>query len=971
MNKGSIWRKWDLHVHTPFSILNNGFGNNWDEYIKQLFTKAIENDIEAIGITDYFTIEGYKKIRHNYLDNHTKLAELFSQEEIEKINKILILPNIEFRLNKLVGSNRINFHILFSNDVPIEDIEENFIHELDFVYETGPQIEDEKHKLKIRNLERLGSKLKEQHKEFQSKSNLEIGMMNAVVDDEQITQILNNKSTIFKDKYFVILPCDEDLSKLSWNGQDHHTRKLFIQKSDILIATNANTKKWALGEFNETKESFINEFKSLKPCIGGSDSHNYEELFSKNADKATWIKADLSFEGLRQIIFEPSQRIILGKEEPFKKDAKNVIEEIKIISNDKTFASKNLFLNENLNVIIGGKSSGKSILLYNIARTLIHDNIEHSLLRFYNPDTKKEEFKYTFGNQFNFIVKLKSGATQSIERLQNDPSILSHIKYIPQNYLSELAERKFKKSNELNKLVRELILEDLESKTEYTYFLSKVRQNDKQREILINNYFNIIEDISEIKNQLIAIGNEVALKQNITNSKEEIDKLKKEAGLTDEENENFDQLKESDKKLRVEESNIGSDWTKARNFNSELISLINEIISKRNLFLSSLTDEEIKVYYEDKYASLDEFKTTLSLLELDFQQNEDNSLVNRSVFSDKFQIVWDNIAVNKEKLKPFNFKIEISHKIDAIQKSQSEEEKKLNDILNLKNEIQLKNNALIEEFEKIFQLYDSNYREYSSIISKLESRINSLEDENLQIKGVIKFNFNKFKDIFIDISNSTSKSYSGYQIFEKDNSSNLEFEKIKQEKKDIFQKIANGEYVLRKQTSKLQAVKDLLEDRYFDYWEVSSNNDTLYKMSTGKASFIILKLIVGLSKSKSPILIDQPEDNLDNRSITKELVEYLKLKKIERQIILVTHNPNIVVNADSENIIIAHQYGQNAKEESFEHKFDYINGSLENSFDKIDTSNILESMGVREHVAEIVEGGKEAFKQRELKYRFS
>ena len=59
MNKfprGSEWRKWDLHVHTPESKLNNGFGSNWDKYVKILFTKAIENGIWAIGITDYFTI---------------------------------------------------------------------------------------------------------------------------------------------------------------------------------------------------------------------------------------------------------------------------------------------------------------------------------------------------------------------------------------------------------------------------------------------------------------------------------------------------------------------------------------------------------------------------------------------------------------------------------------------------------------------------------------------------------------------------------------------------------------------------------------------------------------------------------------------------------------------------------------------------------------------------------------------------
>ncbi|MEN5307654.1 TrlF family AAA-like ATPase [Chryseobacterium cucumeris] len=971
MNKGSQWRKWDLHVHTPFSILNNGFGNDWDLYVKNLFIKALENDICAIGITDYFTIDGYKKLKKDYLENDNKLNSLFSSEQVKKIKKILILPNVEFRLNKLVGSNRINFHVIFSDKVDIEDIEENFLHELDFVYESGPQKEDEKRKLKERNLLELGQKLKKQHEKFRSKSDLEIGMMNAVVDDEQITQILLNKASIFKNKYFILLPCDEDLSKVSWNGQDHHTRKLFIQKSDILIATNPNTIKWALGQFNNSVQDYITEFKSLKPCIGGSDAHNFEELFIKNAERGTWIKANVTFEGLRQIIFEPAQRIQLSKEKPYKKDPKNIIEEVKIISTDKTFTDKSLFFNDSLNVIIGGKSSGKSILLYNIARTLFQDNNEHSLLRFFNPDTKKTEYKYEFGSDFDFIVKLKSGATQSIKRTKEDPSILSGIKYIPQNYLSELAERKFKKSNELNKLVRDLILEDLESNAEYEYFLTKVKQNDKFRENLINNYFNIINDINELKQKRINIGNKEALHKNILNINEEMKKLKEEAGFTNEENDKFDGLKESDKTLKLQHSNIEKDWRKIRDFNSELSGNINELISKKSLFLSSIQDQEIKANYSIKYLALDEIANILNEINKDFLKNDKNQFINDSIIKTKIDSIEQSIVKNTEDLEPFNLKAEIRSKIDTFQKSQSEDEEKLNNILNVEKEIKTKEEALEVEFDKIFELYKSNFDEYTCVISKLENRINSLEDENLQIKGIPKFNFNNFKELFIGISNSTSKSYEKYNLFNLDNTSDTEILKLIEEKKDIFNRIVNNDYKLRKQTSPSQAIKDLLDDNYFDYWEVSSNNDTLYKMSAGKASFIILKLIIGLSKSDAPILIDQPEDNLDNRSITKELVEYLKSKKQERQIILVTHNPNIVVNADAENIMIAHQYGQNANESIEEFKFDYINGALENSFDFIPGSkNILESMGIREHIADIVEGGKDAFLTRERKYRF-
>jgi predicted ATP-dependent endonuclease of OLD family len=72
---------------------------------------------------------------------------------------------------------------------------------------------------------------------------------------------------------------------------------------------------------------------------------------------------------------------------------------------------------------------------------------------------------------------------------------------------------------------------------------------------------------------------------------------------------------------------------------------------------------------------------------------------------------------------------------------------------------------------------------------------------------------------------------------------------------------------------------------------------------------VVLKLLLDFSDKECPILIDQPEDDLDNRSICKELVDYLKKKKKQRQIIVATHNPNVVVTADAEEIIIANQNG--------------------------------------------------------------
>ena len=272
----------------------------------------------------------------------------------------------------------------------------------------------------------------------------------------------------------------------------------------------------------------------------------------------------------------------------------------------------------------------------------------------------------------------------------------------------------------------------------------------------------------------------------------------------------------------------------------------------------------------------------------------------------------------------------------------------------------------------MFELYKNSHYEYINIIRQLKDRTIELEKDGLRIRGIAQFNFPKFRREIINFTHGTYSDNDKYCICEEDRSRIFEtnYDELISNISKMFNEIMTSKYRI-KTISKKEAVKKLLNDYFYDYWEITYKNDKLGEMSTGKASFVILMLIIGLSKSKSPILIDQPEDNLDNRSVSENIISYLRNKKIERQIILVTHNANIVVNADAENVIVANQKGQNDKETSSIYKFDYINGAIENTFAKIEAeTDLLKSMGIKEHIADIVEGGKEAFKNREKKYGF-
>ena len=110
--------------------------------------------------------------------------------------------------------------------------------------------------------------------------------------------------------------------------------------------------------------------------------------------------------------------------------------------------------------------------------------------------------------------------------------------------------------------------------------------------------------------------------------------------------------------------------------------------------------------------------------------------------------------------------------------------------------------------------------------------------------------------------------------------------------------------------------------------------------SAGQKASAILSFL--LSYGTEPLVLDQPEDDLDNGLITSLIVTKLHENKLNRQIIVVTHNPNIVVNGDSEYVVALEDRGQ-------------INPIA---------SGALQEISVRKNVCEIMEGGEIALQQR-------
>lgn len=117
--------------------------------------------------------------------------------------------------------------------------------------------------------------------------------------------------------------------------------------------------------------------------------------------------------------------------------------------------------------------------------------------------------------------------------------------------------------------------------------------------------------------------------------------------------------------------------------------------------------------------------------------------------------------------------------------------------------------------------------------------------------------------------------------------------------------------------------------------------ESLEKASAGQKTSAILSFL--LAHGDEPLLLDQPEDDLDNALVYALVVKQIRANKSRRQIIVVTHNPNIVVNGDAELVL----------------PMEFKNGEIH----LVDAGG-LQQRAVREKICAVMEGGKDAFRQR-------
>ena len=570
--------KWDLHVHTPASF-HHQFRlseeekkkyqlNIWEKYISELEKVS---DVSVIGITDYFSIEGYKKV-----------LEYRGRGRLQNFD--LILPNIEFRLDKFVADRRLNYHVIFSDEIGADRIESEFLEELHIKTHTG-----ETRKLTRENIEEIGRTLKEHQETFRSKSDYIVGCENITVSLDEIIKVLRNKESIFAGKYLLVLE-EEGWDSINWAGQDHLTRKTILVQSHAIFSSNPNTRNWALGKRDLSPEDFIREFGSLKPCIHDSDAHTFEKLCKPDEDRFCWIKADPTFEGLKQIIYEPEERVRIQPENPEYRKNIYTLDSIKIsnswISDELSIEEQEIPLNRNLVAVTGGKGSGKTALLDLIAncfedRCRRAGEDRNSFVQRIEDQKQDLEVKIEFIGED--IGEFSKKLTE--ENFFQD----TRVTYLPQGKIEEYSGDRQK----LDKKIEEIIFSNKKVregryKEKFDLLKGEINEITKQIDKINREIYELEEDTKE---EIIAeIKGKKRIKEGKLKDKE--DELKRltesmEEGIK----ESIEKLKREETELRIKHSKLEGIKAKLGRFASKLeefLDVSNKTINDLNNELSEL-----------------------------------------------------------------------------------------------------------------------------------------------------------------------------------------------------------------------------------------------------------------------------------------------------------------------------------------------------------------------------------------------
>lgn len=1021
---GSTWKKWDLHVHTPCSIVHNypgEFDDAWEAFLQDL--EALPSEFKVIGINDYIFIEGYERARKAKLE----------QGRLKNID--LLLPVIELRLDKFAGVvkkekdgsysqsgwNRINLHVIFDSLDP-ELIRQQFLGSLAPCYDLISEATFMKGKWKgvitRDSLTELGQMIiasAPADKQAEFSSPLEEGFNNLCVSLEKINEALDKHSLAGK---YLIAVGKTEWDNLKWDDQSIAEKRNILNQADIVFTASENPLAYASG-----KQKLIasNVNSQLLDC---SDAHALSS--SKDKDRIgncfTWIKADATFEGLKQALTEFEDRVFVGDTPPklllVESNRTKYASSIRVSRKANSTLSDLWFdvdvpLNHDLVAIIGNKGSGKSAMADIVALAGDTKNFKgFSFLkdnRFRNPRNR-------LASHFLGSLRWHDG-NQSERSLDSNPpeTSVERVKYLPQSYLETLC-------NELGEGASSTFDTELR-KIIYTHVPEAEQLGFNSMDELID--FKVAEindarllidkEISKVNAEIVLVERRLSVEFKLSLQQQHEARAAELAALEnakpalvedptsteaaqEESKAAADQIEAMEsalKGIRDEEAALRERKvvaTKRRAILNKALQAIKNQINANELFTSDLStmlsalEEDISisdlVSFHVDTAILDQLLAAavdeIAALEFALASQEETGFIRRRekveaalaavksklgekqrlfiLFKEqvaKWERAKEEILGAKDKPNSINWLISEIESLDALPQRLDQLKLSRIDLVRLAH----------DQLQKMVQEYRRLYEPVQTFVKSAAQM-----DMPLPLDFDVRIDEQGFQEAFLNRINRQARgSFSGIEESNNvmrellkeasfaDASGTLEFldtieDKLRYDRREAGtgkeSKLADQ---LRRDTEPQELLDYLFGLSYLiPRYSLTFDGQEIGQLSPGERGLLLLVFYLLVDKDDIPIVIDQPEENLDNQTIFKVLVKCIKAAKQRRQVIMVTHNPNLAVVCDAEQIICAScDKGTNT--------FNYISGGIE-------------SPRIKARVVEILEGTEPAFTNRKKKY---
>lgn len=999
-----MWRKWDLHVHTPASIVHNYPGEDpWDEFLSDL--AALPPEISVIGINDYLFVNGYRRV-----------LEEATAGNLPNIQAVF--PVIELRIDQLVGTighlSKVNLHVLFEEETDPEIIEAQFINGLSASFRLDPGNPEVIAWTGYPSRDRLvefGKAIRdsvdEQRRSEFHETDLELGFNNLVVALDGVRRRLEDP--LFKDKA-VLAVGKTEWASLPWGDASIATKKNVINGAHIVFVASESPSAYDAAR-SSLRTAGVND--RLLDC---SDAHHLSSSGDKDrlGNCFTWIKADPTFAGLKHTLAEFEDRVFIGDEPPKLAAIRNRpgehIGELSLrriaspTNADHMYFDARLELNPGFVAIVGNKGKGKSALLDAIG--LVTNSSNEDEFTFLS----KDRFRHPQMNSAaDYEVELVwLGGEKSSRRLDQHvpPGSLERASYLPQQLIDTIcaaepgpAADRFAKelgnvlfahvppserldATDLQSLIdlRNSAMEerlgvlrsDLKALNESVATLERRGKNDRRTALE--------GELADLGKKLVAVD---ATKPEVPEPPTEAPEA---SGLQEE----IVQLKARVNELSATGQDLqkeSADLAKRQDAGNRLKTAIATLVGRETAFKSDYSDEAAAVGVDlNELLKLDVDTKPLDqkLTEVGTRRGEINAFLDASTTG--------GIPAQLEEL---NGKIrEAELRLDQPAREYAERLRRL-------QEWERARRDLVEGIPELrgIQQVESDLKEFDGIPARLEALQAVREDKVREVHDSLS----EMVEIYRELYGPARKFIAEHELA---TTANLEFgaslresnfesrfwDVVRRDVASTFLGVEEGSAQLRhlledvnfddasdvveltrrlvaalhsdmrssvpvevnpdlsiRKGHTLEEVYDLVFGLSYlePYYLLQYSGTPIDRLSPGEKGTLLLMFYLLVDPSPSPLLLDQPDENLDNQTIKELLVPALKEAKERRQILVITHNPNVAVVADAEQVVVADFDGE---------QFSYASGALEDP-------------AINAICVDVLEGTWPAFENREHKYQ--